>query len=94
MHTFAGTYDASKRDERYADGEEVAGLEEVDGLEGLLAGHALLARELDEGVDVLHAGEVRDRLLDLLHASGLDGVGGLAEQRSKSRCDCALSKCR
>lgn len=81
------TYNASERDERDADGEQVTGLEKVNRLEGLFAGHSLLLGEVDERVDVLHAGEVRDRLLDLLHASGFDAIGGPEQHRR----DCEAS---
>lgn len=47
------TYDAAKRQEGDDDGEEVTGLEEIDGLEGLLGGDSELEKEVDYLKDCL-----------------------------------------
>ena len=55
---------------------------ETNRLEGLLSGNSELLSSLNEGVDVLHASEVRDGLLDLLHRVRLDSIGESEEKNS------------
>lgn len=53
---------------------KVLSFPEVDGLEGLLSGHATGLSSLHKGVDVFHALECHGGGLDLLDLTGLEGV--------------------
>jgi len=70
----------SESHHRHTNGVQIALLEEIHALEGFLNTDALLFAPLHEGVDVLHAREIGNRLLDLLDGVGLDAIRELAQQ--------------
>lgn len=79
IHPLGNTYDASKGVQGEGDLGDVATLEEIGGLEDLLLGHTVLLDRCLETLDVLHQLEVGAALLDLLHRSGGQFVGQLAQ---------------
>lgn len=68
-------------------------LPQVNGLEGLLGGHAACLGSVHKVVDVFHALEGHAGGLDLLDMAGLQGVDDpVKNQSDDGRCDGGLTK--